>query len=74
MMMTERARERTSGAERVQKHRDKVLEEGGKRTTVTIQPRAVEASDDLIRRGYARTLTDAINKALIEASQRKQQS
>jgi hypothetical protein len=70
MMMTERARERTTGAERVQKHREKVIEEGGKRTTVTIQPRAVEASDDLIRRGYARTLTDAINKALIDA-QRK---
>lgn len=68
--MTERARERTTGAERVQKHREKVIEEGGKRTTVTIQPRAVEASDDLIRRGYARTLTDAINKALIDA-QRK---
>lgn len=65
-------RERVSGAQRVAKHRDKVLEEGGKRTTVTIQPRAVEASNDLIRRGYARTLTDAINKALIDAQSKRE--
>jgi hypothetical protein len=60
-------RERVSAADRVAKHRDKVIQDGGKRTTVTIQPEAVRASDELIERGYASTLTEAINRSLLEA-------
>jgi hypothetical protein len=74
MMMVERERERVSGADRVAKHRDKVIREGGKRTTVTIQPDAVRASDELIELGYADNLTEAINKSLLEARRKHRQA
>ncbi|MBN3839223.1 hypothetical protein [Burkholderia sp. Ac-20349] len=66
----ERTRERLSGAERVEKHRKKVLSEGGRRTTVTIRPEAVLAAEELVELGYAGDLTKAINKALIDARKR----
>ncbi len=68
--MVDAEERRETASERVARHRDKVLREGGKRATVTIEADAARASDELIKLGYASNLKDAINRSLIDARKR----